>query len=83
MAKFEYERGMATDARRAVHADLMLKAGKTSEEAWEIVDNMTDGRLRYEYGRIRSRQARKAREQVLRDLGMVKVRGAMGGTYWE
>jgi uncharacterized Zn finger protein (UPF0148 family) len=33
--------------------------------------------------RERARQNRRAREQALRDLGMVKVRGAMGGTYWE
>jgi uncharacterized Zn finger protein (UPF0148 family) len=28
-------------------------------------------------------KARREREQVLRDCGMVKVRGALGGTYWE
>ena len=27
--------------------------------------------------------ARKARESVLRSCGLTKVRGAMGGTYWE
>ena len=27
--------------------------------------------------------SRKIREQIMRDLGLVKVRGAMGGTYWE
>ena len=27
--------------------------------------------------------ARQDREQVLRDCGLVKVRGALGGTYWE
>ncbi len=26
---------------------------------------------------------RRLREQVLRDCGMTKVRGAQGGTYWE
>lgn len=26
---------------------------------------------------------RKAREDVMRSLGLVKVRGAMGGVYWE
>ncbi|MBV6429766.1 MAG: hypothetical protein KIPDCIKN_04341 [Haliscomenobacter sp.] len=34
--------------------------------------------------RRRAARARKrAREQVLSDLGLVKVRGALGGTYWE
>lgn len=27
--------------------------------------------------------ASKERDQVMRDLGLVKVRGALGGTYWE
>ena len=27
--------------------------------------------------------SRKIREEIMRDLGLVKVRGAMGGTYWE
>jgi hypothetical protein len=31
----------------------------------------------------RAKMQRKARESVLRDLGLVKVRGAMGGVYWE
>lgn len=26
---------------------------------------------------------RRVRDQAQRDLGMVKVRGALGGTYWE
>lgn len=28
-------------------------------------------------------QARRDRDQVMRDLGMTKVRGNLGGTYWE
>jgi hypothetical protein len=31
----------------------------------------------------RARANRKARDQVMRDCGLVKVRGALGGTYWE
>ena len=26
---------------------------------------------------------RRERDQVMRDCGLVKVRGAMGGTFWE
>ena len=33
--------------------------------------------------RARAKRARQERESVLRDLGLVKVRGALGGTYWE
>jgi len=35
-------------------------------------------------GRIRAAERERAeRERVLRDMGLVKVRGALGGTYWE
>jgi uncharacterized Zn finger protein (UPF0148 family) len=33
--------------------------------------------------RARAAANRRARESALRSCGMVKVRGAMGGTYWE
>ena len=33
--------------------------------------------------RAKARAARKAREDMLRSCGLVKVRGALGGTYWE
>ncbi len=33
--------------------------------------------------RQRARANKAAREDALRSLGLVKVRGAMGGTYWE
>jgi uncharacterized Zn finger protein (UPF0148 family) len=29
------------------------------------------------------RKAKRVVEQMLRDCGLVKVRGALGGTYWE
>jgi hypothetical protein len=29
------------------------------------------------------REARRAHDEALRSLGLVKVRGALGGTYWE
>ena len=31
----------------------------------------------------KARAKRKAREDALRSCGLVKVRGALGGTYWE
>ena len=33
--------------------------------------------------RGKRRQAKKAREAALESLGLVKVRGLFGGTYWE
>ena len=32
--------------------------------------------------KLRNKQ-RRERDQTLRDLGLKKVRGALGGTYWE
>ena len=31
----------------------------------------------------RKNKARRERDQAMRDIGMVKVRGALGGVYWE
>lgn len=33
--------------------------------------------------RKRANANRRARDAAMRSLGLVKVRGAMGGTYWE
>ena len=32
---------------------------------------------------VKAKTRRKLRDNAMRDIGMVKVRGAMGGTYWE
>jgi len=31
----------------------------------------------------KSRARRREREAVMRSLGLIKVKGALGGTYWE
>ena len=33
--------------------------------------------------RIRTNNNRKAKDQAMRDCGLIKVRGALGGIYWE
>lgn len=33
--------------------------------------------------RQRAKVQRKAREDVMRSMGLVKVRGSLGGVYWE
>lgn len=33
--------------------------------------------------KARRRAQRREREAVMRSLGLVKVKGALGGTYWE
>lgn len=52
--------------------------GRDGENRCDVCDSMEPVRLRQ-----KPRKARKEREDVLRSLGLVKVRGALGGTYWE
>jgi hypothetical protein len=33
--------------------------------------------------RVRRNGARRAKNEVMRSLGLVRVKGALGGTYWE
>jgi hypothetical protein len=43
-----------------------------------------EARIRKAFGRrLRAALARAERDAALRDLGLTKVRGARGGTYWE
>lgn len=56
MAKFEYERGMATSARAALKAYFMAR-GNSEEQALFMIDNMSDGRLRWWYGKVRKEEA--------------------------
>lgn len=33
--------------------------------------------------RVKANRSRRARDQAMRDLGLVRVRGNCGGVYWE
>jgi hypothetical protein len=47
-------------------------------------DHKTEVRIRSAVAsRVKAGAARRNRDQSMRDIGMVKVRGALGGTYWE
>ena len=54
---------------------------------YHLCDHTEADAVLVEVARLRrnkaSRIARRSRDQLMRDLGMVKVRGALGGTYWE
>ena len=54
---------------------------KDGDNTCRACEDLIDARR----GRMLKRRAaaRRERESLLRDLGLVKVRGAMGGTYWE
>ena len=42
-----------------------------------------DTELRAAIRRTLKNKARRERDQVRRDMGLVRVRGALGGVYWE
>lgn len=42
-----------------------------------------NAKFRDQVKRDKRNQARRERDQAMRDIGMVKVRGALGGVYWE
>lgn len=56
-----------------------------NDRDWRVVNalgRVVDDRRR-DRVRVRAARARQGRDAVLRDLGLKKVRGALGGTYWE
>lgn len=42
-----------------------------------------EGNLKRKRSKEARKQAREEREEALRSCGLVKVKGALGGTYWE
>ena len=46
-------------------------------------DSTTSDAVLAEVRRLRHNKGRRERDQAMRDMGIVKVRGALGGTYWE
>ena len=53
-------------------------ATKDGDNYCQPCDDMEDVRKRR-----KTSLSRKQRDDVMRSLGLVKVRGALGGTYWE
>ena len=58
--------------------------GRDGETLCPKCDNCeSDAALKRRRTSRRAGLNRRAREQCLRDCGLVKVRGALGGVYWE
>jgi uncharacterized protein with NRDE domain len=53
-----------------------------TEKGVKWLGTAKDGKYRTAVN-IRASIARKERESIMRDCGLVKVKGALGGTYWE
>lgn len=62
---------------------------KVCEDCGCAIDHTKDGENKCEAcdNKVRksakARARRRERDSVMRSLGLVKVRGALGGTYWE
>lgn len=62
--------------------EIATKDGNNRCGRCEYIDSIRSENKRRKQN-AKARANRKAREEVLRDLGLVKVKGALGGTYWE
>ena len=68
------------------HGVVAQLAGGDFMSGYNIIDfcnSETTDAVLAEVRRLRANKNRRERDQAMRDLGMVKVRGALGGTYWE
>lgn len=64
-----------TERDAIVYAD-KANVGKTHEQCLEAVAKAQEARRK-------RNEATRARNQAMRDLGMKRVKGNLGGTYWE
>lgn len=72
------------DPRSGVSYRLNRATGVVATRDGEYPDDETAARVRQAVAaRDRSAAARRERDSVMRSLGMIKVRGNLGGTYWE
>jgi hypothetical protein len=57
----------------------LITVTEVSQEEFERISAECQAKAK----RAARNKARRDRDQVMRDLGLVKVRGNLGGTYWE
>ena len=69
--------------RKVTLQDLRAMLVNAECRAVNDVDFMIRMDARDDVRRLKARIARRERDTLLREMGMVKVRGSLGGTYWE
>jgi uncharacterized Zn finger protein (UPF0148 family) len=58
-------------------------ATKDGENSCPTCERELENQVAYARKRRQAAANRRAKEDALKSLGLVKVRGAMGGVYWE
>jgi len=72
-----------TVAGNKYHVDAEQRVTCYSSPAGYVAPGNERSMVLNEVKRLRRNRDRRFRDQAMRDIGMVKVRGALGGTYWE
>ncbi len=72
------------DSRTGFSYNVNVRTGIVCRTDGEYPDAETHDRiLRAVQSRMKAQRGARERDQMLRDCGLVKVRGNLGGTYWE
>ena len=74
---YRHQLKLARDTLAMPQAMAGVMGGMSKEEAQAFMDKHN------EMKRKRARAGRRAREDAYRSVGLKKVKGALGGTYWE
>ena len=62
---------------------IQRQANTTARACWYATGDGGGWWIQPDQKAIKRNARRRANDQAMRDIGMVKVRGALGGTYWE
>lgn len=79
------ESKMQTNKSRYSEADRSAAIARLNvrQQARNIYTQIGDDEIKREIQRFNRNQSRRDRDQVMRDCGLVRVVGALGGVYWE
>lgn len=70
-------------SRHTLIHQVLMRAYWHSKDISVAPGESSVARLFAERSKVRAKRARKAKDEAYRSCGLVKVRGALGGTYWE
>lgn len=62
---------------------IQREANKSNRACWFATGDGGGHWIQPDQKAIKRNQVRRERDQVMRSLGLTKVKGSFGGTYWE